>query len=249
MDEAASKTLEMPDRSQRVREALLRFETLTTRPSTMMALSDEQLYEIGLLLSDRELSIADALRESNASLGLEEPITRRTFYRFADKFKKLLGQVTAEYAQRCVRLTVANATDDNIAKLNRVSRHRYAELLAEKLVDTDDLVEIERYMGKMSSFLAEAERARQADERIELDQLDYERRLSDTRSKLDLSEHRVEQMKQDAADKKAKINERLSQLQTQIDGLLKRASRGQQITADHLRHANADLAALREEAA
>lgn len=95
--EPTAHTPQMPDRSQRVREVLLRFETSTDRPSVLQSLTDEQLYEIGLLLSDRELSIADAWRESNASLGLEKQIARRTFYRFADKFKKLLGQVTAGY--------------------------------------------------------------------------------------------------------------------------------------------------------
>lgn len=251
MTEGVDHNSTIPTRSDRVREALLRFETCTKRPGTMLSLSQDTLFEIGLLLSDPKLSMLDAWKQTNELLGPGEDggeaVTRSTFYRFGDRFKALLGQVTAEYAQRKIRLTVANATDDNIAKLNKLSRHRFAELLAEKLVDTDDLDEIDRYMNKMAAFLGEAERARQADERLELDQLNYERRLSETRSKLELAEQRVAAMQIDTERKASRIDERLTALQTRLDGLKKRASRGEVITAAELAHADADLAAVRAE--
>lgn len=101
MSDVADNIPAMPERSQRVREALLRFETSTTRPSSLLALSDEHLYKIGLLLSDRELSISEAWRRANdfldADEGGAEVLARSTFYRFAECFKALLGRVTAEY--------------------------------------------------------------------------------------------------------------------------------------------------------
>lgn len=251
MTQAAANNLNAPTRSDRVREALMRFETCTSRPSTMLALAEEQLFEIGLLLSDPKLSISDAWQQTNDLLGAGEDggesVSRSTFYRFADKFKKLLAQVTAEHARRKIRLTVDDATDGRITSLNRLSRHRFAELLAEKLVDTDSIEEIDSYMAKMGAFLAEAERARQADERLELDQLNYERRLSDTRSKLDLAEQRIAALQLDTEQKTLRIAERLTTLQTSLDALKKRASRCEVITAAQLDHADADLAAVRAE--
>jgi chaperonin cofactor prefoldin len=253
MTEAAANIPTMPDRSQRVREALLRFEQVSDRPSTLLKLDQVTLFEVGLLLSDPKLSIAEAWRESNAVLGVapdaEPIIARSSFYRFADRFKALLGQVTAEHAQRRARLSVASATDDNVRNMTRLSRHRFVELLAEKLVSTDDLGEIEKYMSKMSALLADAERAQLAGEKLELDRLNYERLVQETRSKLEVAEQRIEQMQADAERKRSRIDERLSQLQSHIELLAKRAARGEIITEDQLRHADADLEAVRREAA
>ena len=246
---SASDIPRMPDRSQRVRETMLRFESMSRRPSSMLALDDDQLFQVGMFLSERELSISDAWLETNALLGPDEEVPRSTFYNFADRFKSTLRQVTAEYAQRRARLSVSNATDDSIRNMTKLARHRFVELLAEKLVSTDDLAEIDRYMSKMGALLADSERAQLGEEKLELDRLNYERLVRETRAKLDLSEQRVEQMQQDAERKRARIDERLSQLQSRIESLAKRAARGERITEEQLRHADADLKAVRREAA
>ncbi|MEM9415366.1 MAG: hypothetical protein AAGA29_07815 [Planctomycetota bacterium] len=239
----------VPDRAERVRQTLLRFEHSSARPCSMMSLGDDELFEVGMLLSDRELSIADAWREVNTLLGGDRDVPRSTFYNFADRFKSLLAQVTAEHARRRWGMSLANTNDDNIRNVSRYSRQRLLELLADKLATTDDLAEIDRYMAKMAAILADTERAQHAEDRLELDQLNYERLVRETDAKLEVAEQRIEQMQLDAARKRDRIEERLSQLQASIDTLKKRAARGETITEEHLRHADADLEAVRKEAA
>lgn len=246
MSDTAGNIQRMPDRSQRVREALLRFESASQRPGSVLELADDQLFEVGLLLSDPSLSIADALRKTNETLGGAE-LSKSAFYRFADRFKALLNQVTAEYAQRIARLTVDEATDSRIHEMTRISRFRLGELIAEKLVSTDNLDEVAKVLPKLATIVADAERGKRDDEKLELDRLNYERRLSETHARLEVAEQRVAQMQLDTERKQARIDERLTQLQTRFDGLKKRASRGEVITAAELEHANADLAAARAE--
>lgn len=248
MSDTAGNIQRMPDRSQRVREALLRFESASQRPGSVLELADDQLFEVGLLLSDPSLSIADALRKTNETLDGAE-LSKSAFYRFADRFKALLNQVTAEYAQRIARLTVDEATDSRIHDMTRISRFRLGELIAEKLVSTDNLDEVAKLLPKLATIVADAERGKRDDEKLELDRLHYERRLSETHARLEVAEQRVAQMQREAALKREKIEERLTQLRGTLESLGNRVARGERITEDQLRHADADLEAVRGAAA
>lgn len=248
MSETAGNIQRMPDRSQRVREALLRFESASQRPGSVLELADDQLFEVGLLLSDPALSIADALRKTNETLGGAE-LSKSAFYRFADRFKSLLNQVTAEYAQRIARLTVDEATDSRIHDMTRISRFRLGELIAEKLVSTDNLDEVAKVLPKLATIVADAERGKRDDEKLELDRLHYERRLSETHARLEVAEQRVAQMQREAELKREKIEERLTKLRDTLESLASRVARGERITEDQLRHADADLEAVRGAAA
>ncbi|MEM9414989.1 MAG: hypothetical protein AAGA29_05855 [Planctomycetota bacterium] len=207
MTDAVADNSQMPNRSERVDETIRRFESATDRPGSLLELSTPDLFEVGLLLSDRKLSTAEAWRQTNKLLGGDDDnpvVARSTFYRFADRFKALLGQVTAEYAQRIARLSVAEATDDSIRSMTRLTRHRMVELLAEKLVTTDDVDEVLKDLPKLAMALSDAERAQHNADKVELDRLNYERRLSETEAKLDLAEQRSKRLQQQIEDAERK---------------------------------------------
>ncbi len=207
----------MPDRSERVRETIRRFESSSARPSSLMAMSDPDLFETGLLLTDRKLSIADALKQVNTMLGGtdEEPVVARsTFYVFADRFKSLYGQVGAEYARRLARLSIEQATDANIRSMTRLARHRLSELVAERLVQADEVEDIEKNLPKLAAALNDAEHVQLKADKLELERQQYERQMRETIAKLDLADKRA-----------AEIEQRLTQAQARFDVELKQLTR------------------------
>ncbi|MEO0475954.1 MAG: hypothetical protein AAF085_08310 [Planctomycetota bacterium] len=207
MTDQAGHNLQMPDRSERVRETIRRFESTSERPSALLSMSDPDLFEAGLLLSDRSLSIADAHRKVNEMLGgtKDEPVVARSsFYRFADRFKALLGQVSAEYARRLVRLRVEDATDDNIRDMTRLSRNLLVELAAEQLVGADSIEDVEKTLTKLAAIVNDAEHVQLKADKLELDRQQYERQMRETIAKLELAEQRSKQLQLDieAAERK-----------------------------------------------
>lgn len=116
-------------------------------------------------------------------------------------------------------------------------------------MSTDNLDEVAKVLPKLATIVADAERGKRDDEKLELDRLHYERRLSETHARLEVAEQRVAQMQREAELKREKIEERLTKLRDTLESLASRVARGERITEDQLRHADADLEAVRGAAA
>lgn len=227
--------LRMPMREDLVRESIARYDVLTGT-SKVLGLSEPDLLDAGLMLTDRALSTQKAWTQFNTGLNAtdDDPVVARsTWYRFAERFRSVFGQVRAEYAQRIARLTVTEATDDSIRSMTRLARHRLGELVAEKLVTTDDVDEVLKDLPKLAMALADAERAQIAGEKLELDRLNYERRLSETEAKLDLAQQKLDG-----------LPARVKALQQRIDELSKQSQRGQKIDPAVFERIHAELAGL-----
>ncbi|MEM6503941.1 MAG: hypothetical protein AAF711_00595 [Planctomycetota bacterium] len=207
MTQDAGNIPKMPDRSERVRETIRRFESSSARPSSLMAMSDPDLFDAGLLLTDRKLSIADALKQVNVMLGGSDDapvVARSTFYSFADRFKSLYGQVSAEYARRIARLSIEHATDSNIRDMTRVARNQLVELAAEQLVSADNIGDVEKTLAKLASIVNDAEHVQLKADKLELDRQQYERQLRETIAKLDLADKRSQRLELDNEEIKRK---------------------------------------------
>jgi hypothetical protein len=140
----------MPDRVDLVKEAIARFDTLGMR-SQLLALDTPTLEDLGLLLSDREISVREAWVRLNKALGVDvtapggeagEAVDIRAVYRWAEKFRPVYAQVRAEHARRIARLSVAAATGEQADAMTRVAQARVTELLAEKLVEANSIEEL-----------------------------------------------------------------------------------------------------------
>jgi septal ring factor EnvC (AmiA/AmiB activator) len=134
----------MPARPTLVAETIARFDTAGLR-SQLLKLDTATLEALGLLLSDRERSVADAAQWLNQELGGsdDEPaVNKNAVYRFADHFRRLYGQVRAEHARRIARLRVEDATVGHVDTMSRVATARLVDLITERLVETDNLEEL-----------------------------------------------------------------------------------------------------------
>ncbi len=135
----------------------------------------------------------------------EEPVVARsTFYTFADRFKSLYGQVSAEYARRIARLSIEHATDKNIRDMTRLARHRLSELVAERLVSADEVEDIEKNLPRLAAALSDAEAAQLQADKLDLARQQYERQMQETEARLDLAEQRSKRLQQQVEEAERK---------------------------------------------
>jgi hypothetical protein len=131
--------LAMPPRIELVREAVARFDTAGLR-SQLLKLDQKTLEDLGLRLTDRQISVRQAWEWLNNELG---GIDDNAVYRFADHFRRLYQQVRGEHARRIARLSVDQATAGNVGAMHKVANARLIELVTAKLVETDNLEDLD----------------------------------------------------------------------------------------------------------
>ncbi len=140
----------MPARTELVAEAIARLDTAGLR-SQLLELDTPTLRDLGLWLTDREMTVAQAHRLLCDALGQdggkgpadgEDSVDYKAVHRFAANFRGIYQQVRAEHARRIARLSVADATQGNVDLQARVLQSRLMELVAEKVVETSNLEEL-----------------------------------------------------------------------------------------------------------
>lgn len=148
----------MPAKSDLVAEAVARLDTLGLR-SQILKLSSEMLCDLGLRLTDRNVTVLDCWKWLNAQQGVDvadsdqqEVVDQNAVYRYAEHFRRIYGQIRGEHARRVARLTVEHATDASVRQMGAVAVHRLTELVAERLVESDSLGDLSG--GELNAAIA-----------------------------------------------------------------------------------------------
>jgi len=195
---AAPTRLAMPARADLVSEAIARLDTAGLR-SQLLALDSRTLADLGLRLTDRNWSVLEAVRWLNIELGHSPDddmpsggIDKNAVYRFAAHFRRLYAQVRAEHARRIARLSVEAACDGEIASMARVAQSRLMDLVAERLVETDNLEELTG--SEMSAAIATVDawaRGQIKREELALKMAESERRARKLEADLQVTQARL----------------------------------------------------------
>jgi hypothetical protein len=227
MAEKAEK-LAMPPRIELVREAVARFDTAGLR-SQLLKLDTSTLENLGLRLTDREISVRQTWEWLNKDLGgtADEPaIDDNAVYRFSDHFRRLYQQVRGEHARRIARLSVDEATASNVQSMHKVANARLIELVTERLVATDNLEELEA--KEVMNLIV----ALDAHSKVELKREELLVKVAASeRARLKLQSDLVKAQleRQQLHQKIQNLPAQVKALQKQIDRLEKQAQRGKSI--------------------
>lgn len=186
----------MPAKPDLVAETIKRFDTAGLR-SQLLKLDTPTLEALGLLLTDRERTIADAVKWLADELG-EDAVNQRAVYRFAEHFRRLFGQVRSEHARRIARLSVADATGEHVGTMHQVATAQLVNLVTEKLVETDNLEQLSgTELSAMIATLDGLTRAKLKEQELALKVADGERKAQKLASDLEKLEQQITTMRLD----------------------------------------------------
>lgn len=216
MSQAAEQT-RVPSRPELVDEALKRFDVAGVR-SQLLDLDTQTLRDLGLRLTDRKVTVSQAWKWLNGELGGtdEEPaVDDNAVYRFTNHFRRLFSQVRAEHARRVARLSVADATDENIGQMTRLAQHRLVELTAEKLVEADNFEDLDNKQINAVMFAVKfAQEHQENAEKIEL-----KRQEAESKAEKRAEEVRVLRQKIDGLpDRIKRLEGRLKEAEAAVEG-------------------------------
>lgn len=190
-----------------------------------------------------------------------------TFDRFSMRFREKLEVVKDQARDRMILMQIASDRNFSEDDYQQFLKNKTLMILARQLaasssdeIDPSILRTAMTMVGMMDEGkIAMARLELQANQSVaRVAKLEADLKLSEQQadhrerelvSKIELAEQRTEQLKRDALLKQERIEERLGQLQTRLDGFAKRAARGERITEEELKFADADLEAAREAAA
>lgn len=235
----------MPSRTALVDEALRRLETAGLR-SKLLELDSATLRDLAIRLTDMKLTVADAYRWLNESLGGDDTsggqvVDDNAVYRFAANFRQLYRQVQSEHARRLVRLSIDQATHGNVTAQAQVAQARLIELVAEKLVETDNLEDLSS--KDLAGVIATVDAWTKG--QIKAAELELKREQAEHRAaKLEAD---IERMQREQARKDRQIEERVKSLQTRLNDLVKRSEKGQSIDPSVFARIRDELAGLTTE--
>lgn len=230
----------MPPRSQIVTEAVARLDVMGLR-SGVLELDTQTLIDLGLLLTDRKVTVRDAGKWLNKELNgsEDEPVVpERNLYRYADSFRRVYGQVRAEHARRIARLTVDHAGQGNVDRMSLVATQRLTDLIAEKLVETDNLEELSgtELSAAITTLQGLAhQRIKQAE--LALKQAEGERKAA--RLEADLAK-----IKSDIQARNADLSRRIAEITKRVDAMSTATAQGKTITPTIFTAIRQELAAM-----
>lgn len=226
-EQSTQPELKMPARETLVAEAIGRLATAGLR-SQIVGIDDTTLHHLCYRLTDRTVTVADAHRWLNTELGGTEEdqvVDDNAVYRFADHYRRIYGQVRAEYAKRIARLSVNEATDDNIRDMTRVAQHRLVELTAEKLVEADNFEDVGKAVDAAMFAIKFSQDAERGAAELELKREQAESRAA----KLEQEVRKLELANDQAEAELKRIREAASKAKQSVD---KAASKGDRFTRE-----------------
>lgn|GEM_PF-3600006 len=227
-NQVIASPLVMPPKLALVREAIARLDTLGQRGgprSKVMGLDTATMEQLCERLADRQIAWSDAHKWLNKELGgteEEEIVKQDVIYRFKNHFCPVYDQVRAEHAQRIARLTVAHATDGNVLSAGRVMRHRWVNLLTEKLIATDSLEDMSpAEMSAAMNTLKAIDEGEIKQQELALKVADSDRKAARAQADLRKAELELEKLQQQVNEAKAKYDAAMTAQQSKrSDGRL-----------------------------
>ncbi len=220
MSEQTQDNLRMPSREERVRQVVDRLDTMGLR-SKLVELDTPTLVDLGMRLSDRTLTTADAHRWLNTELGGDEEnqvVDDNQVYRFAAHFKRIYSQVTSEHARRIVKLNVAHATDANIETMAKVAQHQLVELTTEKLIDADNLDDFTaQQFGLLLSSVGQQLKTQHDTAKLALEARLADQRAAKLEAEVTRLRQRIEEDRREAEQQRAAQAKAIEEAQRAVD--------------------------------
>lgn len=200
----------MPSTLDLVRETVESFAIAPSK-STVIALDAQTLIDLGVILVDKDCNAADGLVWLVKEFG-EEAISRSAYYRFVPEFRQRFSGIRARYRERLARLAIDQVTRGTQGELRDVLQVHLTRLMAEKIVDTNDLAQLEgKELSTIVTMLDGWTRAGHKDRELSLKEQDSERKAAKLEADLQKANAEV-----------ALLQQRLSRLPDQLKALQKR---------------------------
>lgn len=202
--------LEMPSPLHLVRETVASFSTDKSK-SSVATLDSQTLIDLGLILTDKDRDDADALIWLIEDLG-DVPISRSAFYRFACEFKDRYKAIVKKYREQLAKLSIEHATDGKFENMAAVLKNQLARLMAQKVIDTDDLAELQgRELGAIIALLDGWGRGKFKSAELTIKQ----QKLESDMAKRD---QEIEKLKFDLDERKRQLAAKVNEAKREIEG-------------------------------
>lgn len=184
----------------------------------MLALDKSTLVDVGLSLVDRQRHNIEAYEIVCRDMG-DEAISQSAFYRFASEFKTRYDRIRKKYRERLARLSIDQATSGQAEGMAAVLKTQLFRLMAEKVVDTDDLAQLQgRELATIVSMIDSWTRAKDRDREFVLKSAESEQRAAKAEAELALVQQRLDRLPEQVKLLRQRIDE--------IEGAIERGGGG-----------------------
>lgn len=222
----AAAAASMPSTLDLVRETVESFDTQPTK-SSVIELDRQTLFDLGIILVDKDRHAADGLAWLVKEFG-EEAISRSAYYRFVPEFRERFNLIRRRYREKLARLTIDQATRGMDGELRDVLQVNLTRLMAEKIVDTNDLAQLDgKELNAIVSMLDGWTRATHKDRELSLKEQDSERKAAILEADLQKATAELALTRQ----KIDRLPEQLKALQKRLESIEGAVSAGKKVDA------------------